>query len=258
MLPILPALAASSPVRDGAPSAALDGRLEVYRTNSCRVPSVTGRVIPEPVFSRAGYERDILQRIYRDIAPLDPEGILQHEWLNARGAIARFCRNTIEIRVLDVQECPAADLAIMTLVVALLKALVAERWRPLAWQQRWSAEALEPIFLASVARGDEAVIDDPIYLSAFGIEPADSESGAAPASAPITAGDLWRRLDGQLLPPTDPAAPSWRAPLDVILTQGPLARRILRALAGDFSRPALQRVWSALADCLARGESFRP
>ena len=50
--------------------------------------------------------------MYDDIAPLDPDAVLQHEWLNARGAIARFDRNTIELRVLDVQECPRADLAI--------------------------------------------------------------------------------------------------------------------------------------------------
>ena len=48
------------------------------------------------------------------------------EWLNARGAIARFGRGTIEIRVLDVQECPQADLAICAAVVEVLQALVAE------------------------------------------------------------------------------------------------------------------------------------
>jgi hypothetical protein len=32
--------------------------------------------------------------------------VLRHEWVNARGAIARFDRSAIEIRVLDVAECP--------------------------------------------------------------------------------------------------------------------------------------------------------
>ena len=56
-----------------------------------------------------------------DIAPLDPDGTLQHEWLNSRGAIARFDRNAIEIRVLDIQECPVADLAICFQVMSFLK-----------------------------------------------------------------------------------------------------------------------------------------
>ena len=59
---------------------------------------MAGRVIPEPVFDKKSYEEQIFQRIYADIAPHDPQGILQHEWLNSRGAIARFDRNAIEIR----------------------------------------------------------------------------------------------------------------------------------------------------------------
>jgi len=56
--------------------------------------------------------REILAPLYAEMHPLDPEGILCHEWLNSRGAIARFDRNAVEIRLVDVQECPLADLAI--------------------------------------------------------------------------------------------------------------------------------------------------
>ncbi|MBL8851852.1 MAG: hypothetical protein JNG89_19425, partial [Planctomycetaceae bacterium] len=112
LLPLLPALAASSPVMDGRVTGLMDNRLEVYRKNSQRIPQVAGRVIPERAFSQAEYDRLILQPLYAAIAPHDPAGILQEEFLNARGAIARFSRGSIEIRVIDVQECPAADLAI--------------------------------------------------------------------------------------------------------------------------------------------------
>ena len=47
-------------------------------------------------------------------------------WVNSRGATARFDRGTIEIRLLDIQECPAADLAIITLIIQVLKWLVSE------------------------------------------------------------------------------------------------------------------------------------
>jgi gamma-glutamyl:cysteine ligase YbdK (ATP-grasp superfamily) len=95
VLPILPGIAASSPFVDGAPSGLMDARLDAYRTNSARVPSVTGHVIPEPVFTRAAYEGRLLQGIYDDLAPLDPEGVLRHEWVNARGCIARFDREVL-------------------------------------------------------------------------------------------------------------------------------------------------------------------
>ena len=90
LMPLLPALAASSPIVDRALTGLADYRMEVYRSNSRPVPSVTADVIPEPVYSRGDYEQKILQRMYRDIAPLDTQGVLRHEWLNSRGAIARF------------------------------------------------------------------------------------------------------------------------------------------------------------------------
>ena len=123
LLPILPVLAASSPIVDGRVTGVLDARLDAYRENSRRIPSITGHVVPEAVFTEADYRDSILARLYSDIAPHDPQAILQHEWLNARGAIARFERNTIEVRVLDVQECPAADVAICGLATAALRRL---------------------------------------------------------------------------------------------------------------------------------------
>ena len=51
----------------------------------------------------------ILKPVY-GTAQYDPEGILQEEWVNAR-ALPDFDRNTGEIRVIDAQETPFADLA---------------------------------------------------------------------------------------------------------------------------------------------------
>ena len=47
LLPLLPALAASSPFADGRPAPFLDMRLDAYRRNCARIPSITGRVVPE-------------------------------------------------------------------------------------------------------------------------------------------------------------------------------------------------------------------
>jgi len=242
LLPILPALAASSPLLEGRATGLLDNRLEVYRLNQQRIPSVTGRVIPEPVFSRADYEEKILQNLYRDIAPLDPEGILQYEWLNSRGAIARFDRNTIEIRLLDVQECPAADLAVAALIVAVLKALAAESWGSLGEQQLWEVAPLEAILLAAIRDGEEALIDDRRYLEAFGF-----------AGSRASAGELWRSLAQRLLPPK---TEEFWIPLATILQRGPLARRLLQALGTDPPPEQVREVYRELCDCLAAGRMF--
>ena len=156
LLPRLPALAASSPFKEGRHAGWLDGRLEVYRDNAARVPSVTGVVVPEPIFTRADYLA-LLEKIYADLAPLDPAGTLRHEWVNARGAIARFDRDAIEIRVLDAQECPRADLAIAAAVSAVLRALCApEQQAPL---RALETAPLAALFQQIARRAGEALVD---------------------------------------------------------------------------------------------------
>jgi glutamate---cysteine ligase / carboxylate-amine ligase len=272
LLPLMPALAASSPIVDGRPTGQRDSRLEVYRHNGRRIPRMAGRVIPEPVYCRRDYEREILQPLYRDIAPLDPASVLQHEWLNARGAIARFDRNTIEIRVLDVQECPQADLAVCRLITDTLRALCEERWLPLAQLQAFTTESLQGILLDTIRDAEAAQVHDPAYAAALGYPLA--------GAAACTAGQLWQHLHQQLHPAGNSVAATEVAPgsegtkwtqaegtpenrsatmesaLQTLLCDGSLASRILRC--GDNPpRPAIARRYRDLCDCLAAGTMYR-
>lgn len=246
LLPILPSLAASSPLVEGRVTGILDNRLETYRTNQEKIPSITGRVIPEPVFTRREYRERILKPIYRDLAPHDPDGILRNEWVNSRGAIARFDRSTIEIRLLDMQECPAADLAVVSLVLSALKGLVHEVHAPFAEQREWEVLPLERILLATIREGEAARIEDRSYLGMFGY----------PAKR-ATAAELWRHLacsgDAELLPPDKEV----RSAAEAILSEGPLARRILRALGGSPSPKRIREVCRALCGCLEEGRVFQ-
>jgi gamma-glutamyl:cysteine ligase YbdK (ATP-grasp superfamily) len=242
LLPILPALSAASPFADGVHRGVLDTRLEVYRTNARRVPSVSGQVVPEPVFTRADYEA-LLESIYADLAPHDPEGLLRYEWVNARGCIARFDRMAIEIRVLDTQECPRADLAIAAAASGVVRALCEP-----ARQDALRALATEPlaaILRSTSAAGEAAKLDDRDYLRALGL-----------SAVPRSAGDVWAALiERDVLP--DPAAAEHRPALDVLLGEGPLARRILRRTGTAPEREALRAVYRELADCLRANRLFR-
>lgn len=241
LLPILPALAASSPLADGVATGLLDTRLEYYRGNQRRVPSITGAVIPEQAFTRKTYEEMVLNRNYQDITPYDPQGILRHEWLNSRGAIARFERSAIEIRLLDIQECPAADLAVVSAIVSVLKAMVAERWQPFAKQAALTVEPLADLFLATIRQGEETVIADHAYLDMFGIK-----------DKKIKASELWQTLITQSMATDNPALKQ----LASILKHGPLARRILKACGPTPSRQHIHEVYAELCTCLAKGEMF--
>ena len=251
LLPILPALAASTPIVEGRVSGLLDSRLEAYRTNSRRFASITGRVVPEPVFDRATYEAEILAPIYRDLAPLDPEGILRDEFSNARGAIARFGRGSIEIRVLDTQEAPRMDLAVVAAAVGVLKLLAEDRWAPQEAQRAADTGKLADLLLRTIRDADRATVDDREYLACFGL------------AEPVTAGGLWRHLADRSVAEGTLDAGAFGDDLEVILEEGPLARRILEALRTDgvpdteIPRPTLHGVYEDLCDHLDAGEPLR-
>jgi gamma-glutamyl:cysteine ligase YbdK (ATP-grasp superfamily) len=243
VLPLVPALAASSPFQDGGLGPGLDSRLVAYRGNAARIPSIVGQVVPEAVFSQAQYEREILGRIYSDLEPLDPEGVLRHEWANARGAIARFERGTIEIRLIDTQECPRADLAVVAAVVSAVKALAVGRLSERDVATDPSTESLARLLAEATVDGERAVARDRTLLRALGVK----KDG-------VPLGELWDRLlDAH--PPDDPAE-EWTSSLQTILRRGPLARRMLDAAGASRSRSALRRVAEGLCRCLERNESF--
>jgi carboxylate-amine ligase len=239
VLPILPALAASSPIMEGKVADKLDKRLDVYRNNQKRFPVITGDVIPEAIASQQEYEERILRPIYEAIRPHDPDSILQYEWLNSRGAIARFDRNAIEIRVLDIQECPAADVAIAGAVVNILKNMIYEKWAPFVRWSSFPSKLLSEIFFRCGESGEEAMIDNYDYLRIFQLD------------RPLKARDLWRYLL------TDMIASDENEALEVILREGPLARRILRSYNADPSHFHMRELYEKLSCCLARGELFQ-
>ncbi|UCE84723.1 MAG: glutamate--cysteine ligase [Deltaproteobacteria bacterium] len=245
VLPLLPALAASSPLAEGRLSGALDTRLVYYARNAARVPSVGGKVIPEPVFTRDGYEQQILERIYADLAPLDAAGVLRHEWVNSRGCIARFDRSAIEIRLLDTQECPAADLAVAAAVAALVRALALEELSASRAQREVATERLTALLMRTICDADDARLDDVPYLRLLGW-----------TRGPCTARDLWRQVVERCLA-GQPGYDEWEAPLGNILDAGCLARRIRTRLAGDLRRSQVARIYADLCRCLETGGLFR-
>jgi glutamate---cysteine ligase / carboxylate-amine ligase len=246
LLPILPALSASSPILDGRAGGRLDERLTAYRTNAARVPSVAGVVVPEPSVSRRHYEDGILEGIYRDLEPLDPEGILRHEWVNARGAIARFQRGSIEIRILDSQECPAADVAMLALIARVVEVICSVALDDPAPLNELDTRRLAGILDAVIRDGDLAVIRDRSYLEAVGV------TDRSPA---LAARELWSAL-AETHAPRVIGAVEWQPALEVILDRGPLARRILEAAGAAPSRDRLAEVYRQLARCLEHNEPF--
>jgi carboxylate-amine ligase len=245
ILPLLPAICASSPILDGQYTGLLDTRLKYYKTNQSKIPSITGRVIPEAVFSKRNYLNTIYEKIKSDIAPFNTDNVLNPIWVNSRGAIPRFDRGSIEIRIMDIQECPVADLAIVTLVIETLKCLVQGTLIDFDTQMKWKTDALSQILERTTEKGQDATIGNIEYLRAFGFDGPEA-----------TAADLWKHILAKILNSGNQVVQHWRKELDVILNEGTLSKRLMSALGDQPSQEKIISVYKQLAGCLAQNKMF--
>lgn len=242
LLPIIPALSASTPMLDSKFTGFVDSRLETYRHNQKKLPIIAGKVVPEAVFSKQAYHEQIFNPIREAIRPYDTENILDQHFLNSRGAIARFDRGAIEIRIIDIQECPAADLAILSTVVAALKQMVNENWSSTESQMAWHEDDLAAIFLKVVKDGENAIIENENYLRMFGL-----------GEEPLTAGELW----GFILPDLrKQLTEDQYMAISKIIGHGTLSNRIKKALGEQPGREKIKEVYRRLAECLQQNNLF--
>ncbi|MDP4678824.1 MAG: glutamate-cysteine ligase family protein [Cyclobacteriaceae bacterium] len=245
VLPILPALSASSPIMDGRNTNYLDKRLDYYQKNQHAIPSITGKIIPEQAFSFKQYQKQIYDPIAHDMKPYDDQNILEPVWVNSRGAIARFDRGSIEIRLLDIQECPQADLAIISLIIAVLKLLVKGKFGSLKAQQQWEVDPLHQIFQSTVKTGENTKIQNKAFLNCFGIN-----------KSSVSAGELWIHLLGQVLKNDPSSINPWLPQLNLILNSGTLATRIIQSLNGTYTPENIKATYHKLGNCLENNEMF--
>lgn len=242
VIPLIPALTASSPIFEDKANGIMDNRIFFYRNNQIRVPSISGSIIPETVSTMAEYRQRILEKMYSDIAIHDTEGILRHEWLNSRGVIPRFERSAMEIRLPDLQECPVADMAALWAMAGAIKSHVKEEWISHEEQDSWETEPLVAIMDETAKLGDATVIRDSSFLRAFGFP-----GGSARAS------ELWRHL----IESVAGEAGEFRVPIETILSEGTLSRRILKAMGKNPKRENIREIYSILCKCLSEGKMFR-
>jgi hypothetical protein len=184
--------------------------------------------------------------MYRDLEPHDPEGVLRHEWLNARGAIARFEFSSIELRVLDVQEAPAMDVAYAALIVEVLKLLCAERWLDAAGMNLRRTAELATLLELAARQGEGLGIGDKPYLQALGFRGSSTELKG-----------LWEHLIEAVSARGSLDAATGRL-LEHYLRHGTLATRIGKAVGLLPGRAKLARMYGDLCEALADNTPYAP
>ncbi len=240
ILPLLPALAASTPILDGKPTGLLDSRLYFYEQNQQRIPSICGEVIPEFITTEQEYQNKILNPMYQDISPFDPQCILQQPWLNSRGAIPKFDQKAIEIRILDTQECVTADIAIAKVIFAILKNWYNSSQYYL--EKPLETKILKNLFDRSIKSGLSTTVE---YLEIL-------RQWQVPDSLKNLR-DVWSYLiekNSFLLDSKEQEA------LDHIVTYGNLSERILRAAGTNTNLSSLKKIYEQLTFCLHSNQQF--
>lgn len=243
VLPLIPGLCASSPILEGKNTGFKDARLEYYKTNQKEIPELTGLVIPERVFTKVDYYATIFEPIKKAIKPHDTNNILDHHFLNSRGAIARFDRNAIEIRLVDIQESPKADMAICVLIIEVLKLLVNKKLAPIQQQKKWLKQELFNVLNPIIKDAENYHISNLDYLNLFLIHET------------VSVKNLWKHLYGLA---KDQIHETHHESIETILNEGTLATRILKAVGTDFTEAKIKNVYSRLADCLQKNTVFLP
>lgn len=241
LLPIIPALSASSPVFEGKLSEYRDGRLHFYKTNQKEIPQMTGKVIPEQFFSRKDYFNGIFSPINEAIAPHDTEKILDHHFLNSRGAIARFDRGAVEIRVIDIQECPKADVAVAVLIIEALKLLVSEELIAVEDQKAWHENELFEIFNKVILDAEQTKIDSKEFTNIFDLQPG------------VTVSEIWEKIYFLV---KEKISDKHQKTIEFLLQNGSLSTRILKALGENPSEEKILEVYRTLGKCLAGNRMF--
>jgi len=166
VLPYIPAISAASPIYESRFGEFVDNRLYFYRINQARIPSIAGEIIPEPVDSFETYHDLTIRKYSKDLVKAKaPRYMIDKEWINSRGAIIRFERRAIEIRIMDEQECIKSDVALSCFIRALLRGLM----QPNKMESDVTGlphSVLVKNLNAIIRSGLDAKIDHPRYLTA--------------------------------------------------------------------------------------------
>jgi len=242
LLPIIPALTSSTPFVSENNTNTANNRLLYYGKNQALLPCISGKIIPEAVNSYNDYHTKILNPMYEAISPYDPEKILQDEWLNSRGAIARFERNAIEIRIVDSQESQIMDTICVMLIVNALKYLIIPKLDSKELKIH-DLDILVKIYQDCIKNGSKAVIADSEYLSIFALNNKHDNS--------LTAKDIWLNIFENI---KNQIPVGYHNVIEAHLESGNLADRLIKSHSDGES---LLNIYKNLHRCLIENKIYK-
>ena len=111
--------------------------------------------------------------------------------------------------------------------------------------RKLSYRSFEELFLRTIKNGENAMVDDNLFLSAMGLNRACS------------AGQLWGYLVKQLQNYDQQWITPFLPVLDLILGEGTLSSRIVKALGEEPGLEQIKNTYRAMGGSLLTGSIFR-
>ncbi len=240
VLPLLPALSASTPFRDGRATGLHSARLRACVDLYDRHPERVGAFVPEPVFDPNDHDREVLGPIARAMGSSKRGDSQDPQALNLRSATAHLDQGIISIHGIDAQENAAADMAVIEFTIAVLRALVAGRWSSNYLQRAWSSEDLMSVMLATIRDGSGATIANRDYLFMLGMLKQEQVSVSALLK------HLFVELYGEL-------SENARGHVGLIIEHGCLSARMLARAGKRPGTDKIRGICAQLAACRTAG-----
>ena len=110
---------------------------------------------------------------------------------------------------------------------------------------KWKTESLAQILDQTIIHAGQAVLDNAEYLALFDFTETKS-----------LACELWKHILDLLLKKGNPSLDRYKKELNVILEEGTLAHRIVRAIDNDQSAERIAGVYRRLSECLSQNKMF--
>lgn len=239
LMPLMPALAASSPFAEGARGPAMSCRLGAQRDYYCRRLTFRQNLVPEALPSREAYEAEVTRPLNLALEARELRGPLQPLDVCAFGLRADFAAGLIHIEALDGQECLQADLAVCAAVIAMARICMRETHASHQEQSAWSSSRLGELLDRSIVDAGSAVLRDSDYLRILGF----------PEGNACRSGELWQYLIEEYVA-KDEEFESFMPALGSLVSRGCLSSRLLAKLGRNWGEEQLFELYRGLADHL--------
>ncbi len=243
LLPLMPALSAASPFVAGRRGPARQCRVAARHDYLCSHPAfaITSvqRLVPPALTELKAFESLVSVPLSKALQTLGLATRLTPRDVSASGLWVDPVGGSIEIRMLDGQECLQANLAICAALQALALHVSFDSGVPTAELDVWPAARLDELTLDTVRYGAQAMLRDGDYLRSWGF-PEGSRCRASELLQFLWEEKLSAAFDENL-----------RVALETIVHHGSLASRLLESLPPRWDAEALFGVYRNVAKCLA-------